>query len=87
MRVSKGLRRQKGLRQHNTCFFADVVVAQHSPRLLEPVCAQEVEYVAAKLGVAMVSTDIQEYIQQVWMLHATRVAIFRCGDSHALCHE
>lgn len=41
----------------------------------------------AKLGLAIVSTDIQEYIQQVKMLDDAGVAMIGCGDSQALYHE
>ena len=42
---------------------------------------------AVKLGMAIVSTNIQEYIQQVRMLDQAGVAMIGSGDSQALYHE
>ena len=42
---------------------------------------------AVKLGLAIVSTDIQEYIRQVRMLDDAGIAMIGCGDSQALYHE
>ena len=42
---------------------------------------------AAKLGLAIVSTNIQEYIQQVKMLDDAGIAMIGSGDSQALYHE
>ena len=42
---------------------------------------------AVKLGVAIVSNDIREYIQQVRMLDQAGVAMIGSGDSQALYHE
>ena len=42
---------------------------------------------AVKLGVAIVSTDVQEYTRQVRMLDEAGVAMIGCGDSQALYHE
>ena len=42
---------------------------------------------AVKLGMAIVSTDIQEYIGQVRMLDQAGVAMLGSGDSQALYHE
>ena len=42
---------------------------------------------AVKLGIAIVSTDIQEYIKQVGMLDQAGVSMIGCGDSQALYHE
>ena len=42
---------------------------------------------AVKLGLAIVSTDIKEYIHQVKMLDDAGVAMIGCGDSQALYHE
>ena len=39
------------------------------------------------LGLAIVSTDIQEYIQQVRMLDDAGILMIGCGDSQALYHE
>ncbi|PKB79179.1 MAG: hypothetical protein BZY88_14705 [SAR202 cluster bacterium Io17-Chloro-G9] len=39
------------------------------------------------LGVAIVSNDAREYIQQVRMLDEAGVAMIGCGDSQALYHE
>ena len=43
--------------------------------------------IAVKLGVAIVSTDIQEYIHQVGYLDDAGIAMIGCGDSQALYHE
>lgn len=40
-----------------------------------------------KIGMAIVSTDIQEYIQQVQLLDQAGIAMIGCGDSQALYHE
>jgi len=40
-----------------------------------------------KMGVAIVSNDVREYIQQVRMLDEAGVAMIGCGDSQALYHE
>lgn len=42
---------------------------------------------SVKMGVAIVSNDIKEYIQQVRMLDEAGVAMIGCGDSQALYHE
>jgi hypothetical protein len=42
---------------------------------------------AVKMGVAIVSTDVREYIQQVRMLDEAGVAMIGSGDSQALYHE
>ena len=42
---------------------------------------------AVKLGMAIVSTDIQEYIQQIRMLDDAGLAMIGSGDSQALYHE
>ena len=42
---------------------------------------------AVNLGVAIVSTNIQEYIQQVRMLDDAGIAMIGSGDSQALYHE
>ena len=42
---------------------------------------------AVKLGMAIVSTDIQEYIQQVKMLDDAGLDMIGSGDSQALYHE
>ena len=42
---------------------------------------------AVKLGVAIVSTDIEEYVRQVRMLDEAGVDMIGCGDSQALYHE
>ena len=42
---------------------------------------------AVKLGLAIVSTDIKEYVRQVRMLDDAGVAMIGCGDSQALYHE
>lgn len=42
---------------------------------------------AVKLGLAIVSTDIREYVRQVRMLDDAGIAMFGCGDSQALYHE
>ena len=40
-----------------------------------------------ELGVAIVSTDIHKYIEQVKMLDAAGISMIGCGDSQALYHE
>ena len=40
-----------------------------------------------KLGVAITSSDVQEYIRQVRMLDDAGIAMIGCGDSQALYHE
>jgi 5,10-methylenetetrahydromethanopterin reductase len=40
-----------------------------------------------KFGMAIVSTDIQEYIQQVQYLDTAGITMIGCGDSQALYHE
>ena len=42
---------------------------------------------AVKMGVAIVSNDAREYIQQVRMLDEAGIAMIGCGDSQALYHE
>ena len=42
---------------------------------------------AVKLGLAIVSNDVQEYICQVRMLDGAGIAMIGCGDSQALYHE
>ena len=42
---------------------------------------------SVKVGMAIVSTNMSEYVQQVRMLDAAGVAMIGCGDSQALYHE
>ena len=42
---------------------------------------------SVELGVAIVSSDIQEYLRQVRMLDDAGVTMIGCGDSQALYHE
>ncbi len=42
---------------------------------------------SVKLGMAIVSTNMQEYIQQVQYLDNSGFAMIGCGDSQALYHE
>lgn len=42
---------------------------------------------SVKMGAAIVSNDVKEYIQQVGMLDEAGLAMIGCGDSQALYHE
>lgn len=42
---------------------------------------------SVNIGMAIVSTNIHEYVQQVRMLDAAGIAMLGCGDSQALYHE